>query len=540
MPAPPKIRVRGIRQPIKAGYVVGRVTPGTGDAQLVDMATQAAALAAQGVLPGAPPGTVGLTAIADQRFLANLSGGAATPVATPFTSIVTVGTITTGTWNGTVIAGQYGGTGVANTGKTITLGGSLTTSGAFDTTITVSATTNSTLPAGTHTLAGLDVAQTWSALQTISDRWKATESSSSTGINGVGGKYQSQNTDATVNNWVRGFQALDSTGASLGQVIYQVLDHTNHEGDFVVSTRANGAGNPTEALRVTGTTKAVTTGIWNATKIGLAYGGTNADLSATGGASQVLQQASAGAAITVGQLTFAHIGSGTTAATATGLTISGGILTGNTTIPGSGQISSVGFLGIGGTPAAQIDTRLDVSVAAIGINGTGLRFRANTVTDTASGAGTIAEVTANSIAATTFATSSAAITLTQAETLRISAPVAGTNITIGTAISLYLVGGLRIDDLIRFSGLTSSFPALKRASAVLECRLADDSAYAAFAATTLRVATARTVATLPAAGTAGRFAYVTDALAPAFLTAIVGGGAVVTPVFDDGTNWIAI
>ena len=47
-----------------------------------------------------------------------------------------------------------------------------------------------------------------------------------------------------------------------------------------------------------------------------------------------------------------------------------------------------------------------------------------------------------------------------------------------------------------------------------------------------------TVATLPA-GTQGDTAFVTDALAPAFLTAVVGGGAVVTPVFHDGTNWKA-
>lgn len=45
----------------------------------------------------------------------------------------------------------------------------------------------------------------------------------------------------------------------------------------------------------------ITTGGWQGTKIGLTYGGTNADLSATGGgASHVLKQASAGAAITVG------------------------------------------------------------------------------------------------------------------------------------------------------------------------------------------------------------------------------------------------
>lgn len=47
-----------------------------------------------------------------------------------------------------------------------------------------------------------------------------------------------------------------------------------------------------------------------------------------------------------------------------------------------------------------------------------------------------------------------------------------------------------------------------------------------------------TVATLPA-GVTGQVAYVTDALAPSFLVTIVGGGAVTTPVFYNGTNWVA-
>jgi len=46
------------------------------------------------------------------------------------------------------------------------------------------------------------------------------------------------------------------------------------------------------------------------------------------------------------------------------------------------------------------------------------------------------------------------------------------------------------------------------------------------------------VATLPI-GVQGDTAYVTDALAPTYLSIIVGGGAVVTPVFYNGTNWIA-
>lgn len=56
----------------------------------------------------------------------------------------------------TPVSGANGGTGVANTGFTINLGGNLVTSGAFATTLTSTATTNSTLPAGTHLLAPLD------------------------------------------------------------------------------------------------------------------------------------------------------------------------------------------------------------------------------------------------------------------------------------------------------------------------------------------------------------------------------------------------
>jgi len=74
-------------------------------------------------------------------------------------SITTLGTIATGTWQGTVIAGQYGGTGVANIGKTITLGGNLTTSGAHTTTLTTTANTSITLPT-TGTLATLAGSET--------------------------------------------------------------------------------------------------------------------------------------------------------------------------------------------------------------------------------------------------------------------------------------------------------------------------------------------------------------------------------------------
>ena len=47
-----------------------------------------------------------------------------------------------------------------------------------------------------------------------------------------------------------------------------------------------------------------------------------------------------------------------------------------------------------------------------------------------------------------------------------------------------------------------------------------------------------TVAGLPTVGTVGRRAYVTNALSPAYGATVVGGGAVITPVFDNGTAWI--
>jgi hypothetical protein len=59
-----------------------------------------------------------------------------------------------------IILGAIGGTGVANTGKTITLGGNLTTTGAFATTLVSTAATNVTLPT-TGTLATLAGTETF-------------------------------------------------------------------------------------------------------------------------------------------------------------------------------------------------------------------------------------------------------------------------------------------------------------------------------------------------------------------------------------------
>lgn len=80
----------------------------------------------------------------------------------------------------------------------------------------------------------------------------------------------------------------------------------------------------------------VGTGTWQATVVGVTFGGTGANLSATGGTSQVLKQVSAGAAVTVGQLAASDLSNGTSGSglvlLATAPTIVGGAHTGLTSL----------------------------------------------------------------------------------------------------------------------------------------------------------------------------------------------------------------
>lgn len=80
----------------------------------------------------------------------------------------------------------------------------------------------------------------------------------------------------------------------------------------------------TSSLTSVGT---IGSGTWQGTKVGLAYGGTNADLSATGGTSQVLRQSTTGANITVSQLACADL-SNATASCSTDATNASNISTG--------------------------------------------------------------------------------------------------------------------------------------------------------------------------------------------------------------------
>lgn len=91
-------------------------------------------------------------------------------------------------------------------------------------------------------------------------------------------------------------------------------------------------------------------GIWQGTKVGLAYGGTNADLSATGGSANYLKQVSVGAAITVGTIPYSDI-TGTPGAA--WLLASGGTLSAANTI----TANTAGWLLFNGTWTASANNQ---------------------------------------------------------------------------------------------------------------------------------------------------------------------------------------
>lgn len=112
--------------------------------------------------------TLSLIAAANNSILATSNTGVPsltqTLPAAVQANITALGTIITGVWNGTLIGATFGGTGVNNGSNTLTMAGSVTFAGAFGVTITSTATTNATLPAGTTTLVpttGTGATGTW-------------------------------------------------------------------------------------------------------------------------------------------------------------------------------------------------------------------------------------------------------------------------------------------------------------------------------------------------------------------------------------------
>ena len=119
-------------------------------------------------------------------------------------NITVLGTIGTGVWQGTLVNPVYGGTGVANlTGSTLTLGGATAFSGAYATTITVTAGTSVTLPTsgtlvntgvtslGSLATVGVVSSGTWSAiLKDYTETITTANSTANYAINLANGNWQ--------------------------------------------------------------------------------------------------------------------------------------------------------------------------------------------------------------------------------------------------------------------------------------------------------------------------------------------------------------
>lgn len=224
-------------------------------------------------------------------------------------SITTVGTISTGTWQGDVIGPTYGGTGVNNGTKTITLGGNFTHTGAHTLTLTTTGTTSVTLPT-TGTLATLAGSETFTNKTLTSpilggtpDASGATEFilpygagkapsskggislNSTTGLfqynDGVGGSGTIRSiattdrtetfTNKTINSSSIGGSGISFAGSSTGTTTV-VASAT--AGGTLTLPNSTGTFITTGNLSSITTTGTITSGTWNGSIIGSAYGGT--------------------------------------------------------------------------------------------------------------------------------------------------------------------------------------------------------------------------------------------------------------------------
>ena len=142
------------------GYVVsndGAITIGTTTITFVQFSGAGQITAGAGLTKSG--NTLDVVGTADRITVNNDSVDIASTYAGQST-ITTLGTIGTGTWQGSVVGPTYGGTGINNGSKTITLGGNLTTDGAHATTLTTTGTTSITLPT-TGTVATLAGSETF-------------------------------------------------------------------------------------------------------------------------------------------------------------------------------------------------------------------------------------------------------------------------------------------------------------------------------------------------------------------------------------------
>lgn len=449
-------------------------------------------------------------------------------------NITSLGTIASGTWNGGVIAGTYGGTGVDNSTRTITLGGNVAFSGAFGFTATLTGATNVTFPTS----------------GTLSTSTGTVTSVSVTSANGVSGVVSTATTTpaitltlgaitpTTVNgNTISTGTGVLTLGAGKTLTASNTLTLTATDG----STLAIGTGGTLASAAYVATgTSGVTVPLLNGAN---AWSG--AQTFQTGTTTFGVQQTTRGALVlsntAVGSFA-ATLQSSNSATVATSLTLppdagsNGQVLSTN----GSGvlswasvttgtvtSMSVVTANGVSGSVATATTTpAVTLTLGAItpsSVNGNtittgtgtltlgaGKTFTAsNTLTLTATDGSTLAIGTGGTLASAAYVatgTSGATIPLLNGANTWASAQIfnggvqaSGSNINGAdgfrirfnsrSGLSSAVDGNLQLGNnadtdfgRLQFGGATSSFPAIKRSSTSLLARLADDSGYILFQA----------------------------------------------------------
>lgn len=225
---------------------------------------------------------------------------------TTLSSLTSIGTIGTGVWQGSIVGGTYGGTGVNNGSNTITLAGNLITTGAFNTTFSQAASTTVSLPSTSSTMARTDAGQTFTGTQVFSTpiglASGGTNGSLTASIGGI--FYSTASAGAILAGTATANQVLLS-GASLApawssatypatttanQILYSsglnTVTGLATGNNSVLITSAGGVPSISATLPLgvqtniteTGT---ITTGVWHGTLIGSGFGGTGVNNTAT-------------------------------------------------------------------------------------------------------------------------------------------------------------------------------------------------------------------------------------------------------------------
>ena len=192
-------------------------------------------------------------------------------------SLQTLGTIGTGVWQGSVISSTYGGTGVNNSGSTITIGGNFTHTGSHTLGLTTTGNTSVTLPtSGTLAITGNPLSQFASTTSAqlrgvISDETGtgaavfATSPSFTTGINAASATMALFDTTATSINMGGAATSVEIGAATGTTTIHNNLDvdlDVNVDGGDITTNAAtfNLINTTATTLNVGGAATTVTAG----------------------------------------------------------------------------------------------------------------------------------------------------------------------------------------------------------------------------------------------------------------------------------------